>query len=697
MLQKIFKPKNTTLIASNDISQVNVEMDRYDRIFQGSRGYGFVDFDVSAKQAYWHGGFWKHLGYEDSDIYNKDEPSKNISAGRSFIKLLHRDDRAKFVVSILRLIRKLPTEDFIFRIVRKDGHYVWIELRLDALCNPLGKVTHLSGVVIDVTALKETEYALKMSEARHERIIQSSNDGIWEWATKWRKKKGGGPDEYERVWSSEQFSSRCWEMIGFSEDDDEVKEGMSAWRRLIHPEDLNRFEKVLDDHLHKRSTVYESEYRVRNKQGEWCWILCRGMMECDDQGRPMTISGTNMDITALKLAEKRVLKAKEEAEKASQAKSEFLSSMSHELRTPLNAILGFAQLLELNENLTQEQQSNTREIKAAGKHLLELVGDVLDLAKIEAGHLALNLERVPLSRTLNECVALLKAQIDKRKLNLKVLFDNIDSILIFADPIRLKQVVLNLMGNAIKYNKTEGDIYLKACVTEQNHVRVSVKDTGYGISRERQIELFQPFNRLGAERSGIEGSGIGLVITKQLVEQMQGTIGYSSEPGVGSEFWVEFPVVNSSLSKDTMKHRTFNDPRKPELKITEHKKILYVEDNPASLKLMQKMLEYFPNLDLTAVGLGVQGLYVARSDIPDLVILDLNLPGISGYEIVDILKQDPRTQHVPVVALSANALASDIEKGKAAGFDHYLTKPLNLNELIDVFNDLLGSSTNTPQ
>lgn len=692
MLEKIFRLKKNTPLAASDIAQVNMEIDRYDRIFQGSRGYGFVDFDVSTKQVYWHGGFWSHLGYDDKDIYKSDESTKNISAGRSFIKLLHPDDRAKFVVSILRLIKKLSSEDLIFRIVKKDGRYVWIELRLDALCNDYGKVSHLSGVVIDVTALKETEYALKVSEARHERIIQSSNDGIWEWATQWRKKKGGAPDEYERVWSNKQFSSRCWEMIGFSEDDDEVKEGMSAWTRLMHPEDFKHFEKVLSDHLHKRSTIYEVEYRIRNKQGEWRWILARGLMGCDEQGRPMTISGTNMDITALKNAEKRVLRAKEDAEKASQAKSEFLSSMSHELRTPLNAILGFAQLLELNDNLTPEQQSNTREIKAAGKHLLELVGDVLDLAKIEAGHLTLTLEQVPLSRALNECIALLKAQIDKRNLNLEIHFEDVENILVSADPIRLKQIFLNLMGNAIKYNKPNGDICLECAKYSQDKVKITVKDTGVGISKERQAELFQPFNRLGAERSGIEGSGIGLVITKQLVEQMSGEISYNSEHGVGSEFWVEFPMVNNTTPSNASPQQTFIDKSIPELKIKQAKQILYVEDNPASLKLMQKMLVHFPVLNLTAVGLGVQGLYLARSNIPDLIILDLNLPGISGYEIVEILKQDPRTQHIPVVALSANALFSDIEKGKEAGFDHYLTKPLNLSELIAVFNDLLESA-----
>ncbi len=691
MLEKLFGSNKKVTSFGREVDEINSALDRYDRIFRGSRGYGFLDWDLGAGRAHWHGGFWSYLGYQESEI-------EKITEAREFFNFVHPDDRAAFHSNIIKLLKNTAAEDLIFRVAKKDGTYVWMELRMDAERRPDGWVEHLSGVVFDVSALKETEEALKVSEARHARIIQASNDGIWEWSAEHGGKKMPRSEDGSWAWSSLEgsftFSSRCWEMIGYDADDEVVKQGIVAWRRLMHEEDGKRYDKVLSDHIFKRKP-FEIEYRIRGKDGEWHWILGRAQLSFNKAGRPNILSGTNMDITALKRAEERVVKAKEEAEKASQAKSEFLSSMSHELRTPLNAILGFAQLLELDSNLSSQQKENIHEIKSAGKHLLELVGDVLDLAKIEAGHLKLSLERVLPSRVINECAALLKSQFEKREVTLEINFNELETQAVLADAIRLKQVFLNLMGNAAKYNKKNGSVTIDCGMHANGRMKIVVEDTGRGIPQHLQAELFQPFNRLGAERSGIEGSGVGLVITKQLVQQMGGDIGFCSEEKVGSQFWAEFPVAQADAEEDINfdqvdTSKVIIDDHIPELKIADTKSVLYVEDNPSNQKLMRQVLAKFPQLDLTVVGLAVQGLYVARAKRPDLVILDVNLPGIDGYEIVEILKQDAATKNIPVIALSANVLAHDIAKGKAAGFDYYLTKPLNLAELITVCNRLLA-------
>jgi len=691
MLDKLFGTPKKTDSTNREVDEINAALDRYDRIFKGSRGYGFVDLDLSTGRAHWHGGFWSHLGYDERDIVK-------IAKAEQFLSFVHPHDRDLLSEDIVKMLKEHAPKDLTFRVRKSNDQYIWVELRVDAVRKSNGWVSHLSGVVFDVSALKETEQALLVSEARHARIIQAANDGIWEWSSEHGGKRMGLSSDGAWDWSQHAggftFSDRCWEMLGYAGDHEIVKGGLLSWREIMHADDGKRFDEMLSAHIFKRAT-FDIEYRIRGRDGEWRWLRGRGQMAYDEEGKPSMMSGTNMDITELKRAEERVMGAKEEAEKASQAKSEFLSSMSHELRTPLNAILGFAQLFELDPNLDRQQKDNIQEIKVAGKHLLELVGDVLDLAKIEAGHMKLTLERVLPSRLINECVSLLKSQMEDRELSIEVNFNDLETQTVMADVVRLKQVFLNLIGNAIKYNVSGGSITIDCVAAGNGKMRIIVEDSGRGIPLHLQSELFQPFNRLGAETSGIEGSGVGLVITKQLVEQMGGDIGYESEEKVGSKFWTEFSLSTSNIA-DNMRIEKFDETKViiddvlPELLIASSKRILYVEDNPSNQKLMQQLLAKFPVLDLTVVGLAVQGLYEARSTRPDLVILDVNLPGINGYEIVEILKKDPQTRDIPVIALSANVLSHDIEKGRSSGFDHYLTKPLNLGHLLSICNELLA-------
>lgn len=645
----------------------------YERIFRGSRGYAFLDWDLPNSRMAWNGGFWSNLGYTDADMEFISNPDK-------FIEYVHPDDQKKLMSNIFAHLRGPGPGEIIFRIRKKRGGHIWAEARVDAERDTKNRVLYMSGIVFDVTKLKQTEQALLISEARHARIIQASNDGIWEWSSA----HGGF-----------HFSNRCWEHLGYTEHDDIVNQGMdrmNAWRKRMHQDDVIEFDRTLHDHVHMK-VPFDVEYRIRGKDEEWRWIRARGQMAYDESGRPNRMSGTNMDVTEIKRAEERVLKAKEAAEEANRAKSDFLSSMSHELRTPLNSILGFAQLFDSDKSLSPEQRANISEIRRAGEHLLQLVGDVLDLAKIESRRMGFSLEPVTPLRLLGEVISSLQSQAEIRgiQIHLDAASEEGDTDVV-ADAVRLKQIYLNLISNAVKYNVDGGTVTINCTHLDNDLLRVSIRDTGRGIAEHLQKQMFQPFNRLGNEVSSIEGSGVGLVITKQLVEQMGGNIGFQSTENVGSHFWVEFPVYKGQpieqMAED-YRRQEIDMGRIPELNVQHERKILYVEDNPPNQRLMKQFLVRYANLHLDIASEPIRGIYLARTVQPHLIVMDINLPGMDGFETLSVLKQDPLTRNIPVIALTANALVKDIEKGKESGFDYYLTKPLNLKQLIEVFNDLL--------
>ncbi len=366
------------------------------------------------------------------------------------------------------------------------------------------------------------------------------------------------------------------------------------------------------------------------------------------------------------------------AEKANLAKSEFLSSMSHELRSPLNAILGFAQLMESDEPAPSTgQQESIAQILRAGWHLLKLINEILDLSKIEARQIPLSKEAVLLSEILSECQSMVEPHARQRGIEMR--FPPGDAALhVLADHTRLKQVLLNLLTNAIKYNSAQGTLEVGCTLQPQNRIRVSIRDTGQGMRPDQQAQLFQAFNRLGQEASGVEGTGIGLVVAKQLVELMGGSIGVQSTVGVGSVFWFELDAVDAPLAALESGHVTLSLPVRPSKAHT----LLYVEDNPANMKLVQKIIERHPELRLLMASNGLAGIELARSERPDVILLDINLPGISGFETLRLLREDARTAHIPAVAVSANAMARDVKKGLEAGFMHYLTKPIKVDEFL---------------
>ncbi len=375
--------------------------------------------------------------------------------------------------------------------------------------------------------------------------------------------------------------------------------------------------------------------------------------------------------------------AKSSAERANLAKSDFLSSMSHELRSPLNAILGFGQLMESGPPLpSPAQKESIDQILQAGWYLLELINEILDLSLIESGRLSLSLEAMSLEEVLVDCQAMIEPQAQSR--GVRMHFPTAGSPLyVRADRTRVKQLILNLLSNAIKYNRVDGSVEVSCDVSAAERVRVNFRDMGQGLSAEQITQLFQPFNRLGQEAGAEEGTGIGLVVCKRLVELMGGSIGVESTVGVGSVFWIELvaaqpPHLHRPVREDTT--GSLAPPRTPSR--TGQRTLLYVEDNPANLMLVERLIARRPDLCLLTATEGNRGIEIARTARPDVILMDINLPGISGVTALKLLAADPATAHIPVIALSANAMPSDIAKGMAAGFFRYVTKPIRVVEFM---------------
>ncbi len=380
--------------------------------------------------------------------------------------------------------------------------------------------------------------------------------------------------------------------------------------------------------------------------------------------------------------------AKAIAEKANLAKSDFLSSMSHELRTPLNAILGFAQLIDSGTpEPTPSQKRSIDHILQGGWYLLELINEILDLALIESGKLSLSMEATSLADVMQECEAMIEPQAKKH--GTRIIFPATAlPYFVMADRTRMKQIIINLLSNAVKYNKVGGSVVVKCTERTADIIRISVEDTGEGLSAEKIAQLFQPFNRLGQECKEAEGTGIGLVMTKRLIELMGGEIGMESTVGVGSVFWVdikrtaEAPVFASTtnLATATLTSASVNHALHT---------MLYIEDNPANMMLVESLIERRSDIQLLRATDGLQGIAMARASLPDFILMDINLPGINGLQAMMILAADPMTAHIPVIAISANAMPSDIEKGLAAGFFRYLSKPIKINEFMDTLELVL--------
>jgi CheY-like chemotaxis protein/nitrogen-specific signal transduction histidine kinase len=382
--------------------------------------------------------------------------------------------------------------------------------------------------------------------------------------------------------------------------------------------------------------------------------------------------------------------ARAEADKANRAKSEFLSLMSHDLRTPLNAILGFAQLLE-TEPLTPEQADHVRNILNGGRHLLALVSDVQDITRIEGGQLGLSLEPVAVGAAVRQAVELVGPMAAHRAVVVRVA-DVADDVAVLADGQRLSQVLLNLLSNAVKYNRAHGRVDVSAEIGPNGRCRIAVSDTGIGIEPEKVARLFQPFERLGAEQTGVEGTGLGLALSRALAAAMRGTISVSSTPGKGSTFWLELPVADAGDVREA-------PAREPDAHIAPPTTgvVLYIEDNLSNVRLLQRILQRRPGIELLHAQTGAAGFDLARKHLPDAVLLDMHLPDTTGEDVLRLLAADPRTRDIPKVVVTADATPGLAPRLEAAGARACMTKPLSVPAILGIIDRLLarpGTSTN---
>lgn len=559
--------------------------------------------------------------------------------------------------------------------ITEDGKSVFTQVSLIPDFDSHGDVQGLFVLSFDITERKMTEAAIENSNKALDAAQNIAKIGSWE----------RDLSSQTLAWSEEHYR-----IFGLIPGEQEVT--TELFLSLVHPADREKVGQLSPSIASKITPHFSVDFRIIRPDGTERFIHGEGEAVYNSQGTPVSMRGTSQDITERKRAEEALDIARREAEFANKAKSEFLSSMSHELRTPMNAILGYAQLLlqTTKEPLRGRQIKQVNQILVSGQHLLKIINDILDLSKIESGHVALDLTYVDTIDTVKECIDLINSLAERHGIEVKPLRMNGTDIVVKADRTRLKQAVLNLLSNAIKYNERGGSVQISIKSTDNEKVRISVEDTGTGIPLERQIDIFEPFSRLGAEQKGIEGTGIGLTITKQLIELMDGEIGFFSTFGQGSTFWLELPAsshlenqeTEQFLSHDSLQH--ISDTLAPAIYT-----LLYIEDDPSNLHLMEEVIDNVANLNLLTATSAEDGLEIARSEHPDIIIMDINLPGMSGLDAMFFLQSHSETQNIPVIALSAAAMPYDIEKGEKVGFYNYLTKPFNIEEVLTNINEAL--------
>jgi PAS domain S-box-containing protein len=478
-----------------------------------------------------------------------------------------------------------------------------------------------------------------------------------------------------------QANAALCEMLGYSPQELSTR----TPRDVTHADDVP-LSKGLGEAMLNGTAPKMFEKRYVRKNGDVIWVTRTGCVIRDQTRAPRHFLIMVEDITERKNTAVALQKAKEEAESASNAKSEFLSRVSHELRTPLNAILGFGQLLE-RQNPTEAQQIRIKYILNAGRHLLDLINEVLDISRIEMGRMQLSLEPVCVADAFKEALDLLRPVAAHQSIELCAPEELDQTIHVVADRQRLKQVLLNLVTNAVKYNEPGGSVSLSCTSSGQDKMRLAVSDTGVGIAAEKLSRLFTPFDRLGAEQSQVQGTGLGLALCQRLVKEMRGTIGVDSIVGGGSIFWIELSRTASPLQALATRKATPTTEWQEDVTNAPRRTVLYIEDNLSNVTLIEQILETKPHIELMTAMQGTVGLELARQHLPDLIFLDLHLPDLPGWDVLSKLRANEATRNIPVVVISADATPRQIERLMAAGARKYLTKPVDVEEFCRVLDE----------
>ncbi|MEY2526124.1 MAG: hypothetical protein QOE73_895, partial [Verrucomicrobiota bacterium] len=487
-----------------------------------------------------------------------------------------------------------------------------------------------------------------------------------------------------------QANTSLCHMVGYSEEELKSRTALD----ITFPGDRTASKELAQAMLDgaERNSL---EKRYLRKNGDVVWAMRTGCVIRDGSGEPRHFLIMVEDISERKRAEVALREAKETADRANRAKSEFLSRMSHELRTPLNAILGFGQLLD-RQNPTDTQRSRISHIIGAGRHLLDLINEILDISRIEAGRMQLSVEPVCMGDALAEAIDLMRPLAAERSIELlgPVKMDNHSYVL--ADRQRFKQVLLNLLTNAVKYTPIVGRVTVSCGESGKDKLRVVVSDTGAGIPAEKLSRLFTPFDRLGAEQSDVQGTGLGLALSQRLILAMGGTIGVDSDVGHGSTFWVELSRTVSPL-QELSPLKKVKASKQKDAASTEKRKILYIEDNLSNVKLVEQILEEQPDIELMTAMQGKIGVDLAREHSPDLILLDLHLPDIPGWEVLEQLKASDQTRHIPTIVISADATSPQIKRLMSAGARDYLTKPLDVDQFVRVLEETASRADGAAQ
>lgn len=550
----------------------------------------------------------------------------------------------------------------------KNGKLYWVQSTITPFLDKLGKPYQYIAIRTNITDRKRSEELLQSSTDKLNQAQSITKVGSWEFNLKTQQLN----------WSKEHY--KIFELSELPPD-----QLYEAYKNKIHVDDREPLEKLL---LRTKETGegFRFEHRLICNDGSIKYVVGISESVFNTEGKAKILRGTVQDVTEHKHAKQELISAIEEADRANKAKSEFLSSMSHELRTPMNAILGFGQLLGMDKKLTQGQLENVNEIMKGGDHLLELINEVLDLSQIESGNINLFVESVVLVEVIEECIKLIEPLALKRNISLKC--GDIGGVMVLADRTRLKQSLLNLISNAIKYNKENGLITINIKQSEDNKLRILITDTGIGIAEKDLEKLFIPFTRIDDVNNNIEeGTGIGLSITKRLMALMDGEIYVTSDKGVGSTFELELRLAGTT-NTGTANERNI-EVSHDKISFEKKRKIVYIDDNPINLKFVTKVLDMREDVILFTSHTPSLGLELADAHLPELILLDINMPEMNGYEVLNILRKNKKFKDVTVIAVTADAMDRDVERGLSSGFDGYITKPIDLNEFYKTLDHFL--------